>query len=865
MTSNTRFLKMVAMGMVGAAASFASAQPYLVNGAGATLLQAVFEAPASTNDFIDVDGDCLYAIDGDQLAPFDSGPPWNANQQWQLTYRVVGSGNGFAELRDWGFSWMEGADGDAGHGTFVSGTSDRSLWSRDIFVDAGVTQGFANVNNPGANPVRSLRDGSYLVTTDTTNDGTNGVQVDFASIDVPVDWFVTNSVGSPIFFANPGAEGYGNNPVTSVNKDGTDAGQGNKLKSLSGLNGNINVNFASPDDRTVYSTAIAYVPVAAIVNYGVGMQQIDMSNLRHANATGRLISGENLTVVTRDSGSGTRNAFMNGIGLDPSWGRGENVGPKTVDTANDQVGADYTPSNKGGSSRMEATTLNTRLGIGHTGAERGDSKSWLTGNKMEVLAVRADIKGGNTYARPTLINCLDGGPDGYNITGPGVLAHIGDPKSAPSELGGLGWMEPFTDGNGNCAYDDGEEFLDINDNGVRDAVENRPSELNPAMRNPQAAAYINNFRRSVEAFIAVPDALENFFTPGEFMALNYILTAAAVNVPQDPPPLNGEFIPTVPNPAFNAALYEFVLNESGNVLGTARFQTFNDSVAGTVPTRTAGVAYSDSDATGGSATGQYYVDQAGNQIVYGGTMNLRNKIAGDFNNDGSRDMDDAAEMIAAWNDRNGGAAWQPGTAACVELLGDFNNDGNFDAADVRYWADGLAMDTTTGALDRQAGFEAVDTAFGGNFFGTTIVNGRAYQTGDSRADVAGNLPTVGFAPVGADGVIDNEDLLYVKAQFTNNPFVTDGEANWDDTAEAVGFDLSADINGDLKVNSDDVLAVQRIICVADFSGDGSVNTQDVLAFLNAWNSGLDSADINLDGNVNTQDVLAFLNLWNSGC
>ena len=111
----------------------------------------------------------------------------------------------------------------------------------------------------------------------------------------------------------------------------------------------------------------------------------------------------------------------------------------------------------------------------------------------------------------------------------------------------------------------------------------------------------------------------------------------------------------------------------------------------------------------------------------------------------------------------------------------------------------------------------------------------------------------------------DNDLLYVKAQFTNNPFVTDGEANWDDTAEAVGFDLSADINGDLKVNSDDVLAVQRIICVADFSGDGSVNTQDVLAFLNAWNSGLDSADINLDGNVNTQDVLAFLNLWNSGC
>ncbi|MFG0259218.1 MAG: GC-type dockerin domain-anchored protein, partial [Phycisphaerales bacterium JB041] len=540
-------------------------------------------------------------------------------------------------------------------------------------------------------------------------------------------------------------------------------------------------------------------------------------------------------------------------------------GLKTEESPLDRVGPNYQPSNKGGSSRMEATVINSRLGMGHTGAERGDSSGWLTGNRIEMLAVRSDIKGGTEYVRPTLDACLDGGVNGYNITGPGVLAHIGDPKSAPPELGGLGWMEPFTDANGNCSYDNGEEFLDINGNGVRDAVESRPGNLNPAMRNQQAAAYINNFRRSVEAFIAIPDATENFFTPGEFMATNYILTAAAVNVPQDPPPLEGEFIPTVPNPAFNAALYEFVLNESGNVLGTPRFQTFNDSVAGSVPTRTSGIAYSDAGANGGSATGQYYVSQAGTQIQYASAMSMRNKIAGDFNNDGLRNLNDASEMVAAWRDRNGGPAWQSGTAACVELLGDFNCDGNFDAADVRYWADGLAMDPGTGALDRRAGFEAVDTAFGGNFFGTTIVHGRAYQTGDSRADIAGGLPTVGFAPNGADGVIDNTDLLYVKAQFTNNPFVTDGEANWDDTAEAVGFDLSADITGDLKVNNDDVLAVQRIICVADFNGSNSVNTQDVLAFLNAWNAGSSSADINLDGNVNTQDVLAFLNLWNAGC
>ncbi|MDQ7014677.1 MAG: hypothetical protein Q9O74_12410, partial [Planctomycetota bacterium] len=136
-------LHCIAMGLAGTAASVATAQPYMINGAGATLLQAVFESPASTNDFIDVDGDCLYAIDGDQLALFDSGEPWNPDQQWQVTYRIVGSGNGFAEMRDWGFSWMTGPDGDSGHGTYISAEADRSLWNRDVFVDAGVPQGFA--------------------------------------------------------------------------------------------------------------------------------------------------------------------------------------------------------------------------------------------------------------------------------------------------------------------------------------------------------------------------------------------------------------------------------------------------------------------------------------------------------------------------------------------------------------------------------------------------------------------------------------------------------------------------------------------------------------------------------------------------
>ncbi len=889
--NNPKLIAMVASGLAGAAASVATAQPYLVNGTGATLFQNFLRSPAATNDFLDIDADCELAFDGDQLAPFDSGFPWNADQHWQLTYRVVGSVNGFAELRDWGLdAYVVGPDNDeddlpVDQGTYRSDFSDESLWNRAPFVTAGLPSGNGYFSlNPGGTPVRGLMDGSYLVTT-STDDNVGGIHVDFAVIDVPIGWAVRQS-GQQVFNRVPTAPGYGDNNRVPTDGAGVEVVETNKLESLVGLNGTINTNYASPDDATAYDTLIANAPVGCPVNYGVGMSEIKMSDLRHANATGRRINGENLMVITRDSGSGTRNAFMNGIGLDPSWGIGENIGVRTVSSANDRLGPNFQPSNKGGSSRMDGTVLNHRLAIGHTGAERGLNGGWL-GVKGDFLAVQADIKGGAVYARPNLDAVLNGGVDGYNITGPGVIATIGDPRSAPEALGGSGALEPFRDygldgqdgtndtGEGNCQYEVGEPFIDINASGSRDAIEPRPANLNPAMRNEQGAAFVNNVTRAVQGFSEAPGADENLFTPGEYLALNYVLVAAAEFIPQNPPPQNAEFIPLIPNPDFNPQLNSFVLNESGNTLGDPKYYTFTD-VPGVAPTRTTGVVYSDASAPNGSPDGQRYVDQAANAVSYGSTLNARNKICGDFNNDGLRNTNDAAEMVAAWHDRNGGSAWQPGTPAIIEVLGDFDGDGSFTAEDIRYWADGLAIDPNTGNLDRKAGFEAIDNAFAGNFFGTTISTGEPYTPGASRADVSGPAAghTRGYRPIGHDGVIDQHDIDYVEAQFIGNPFVTDGEANWADTAEAVGFDLSCDITGDLIVNQDDVDAINTILgvnCFADCTGDGSVDTQDFLCYLQIWSTAFQSgnydpaADCNNDGSINTQDFLCFLNLWSSGC
>jgi hypothetical protein len=247
------------------------------------------------------------------------------------------------------------------------------------------------------------------------------------------------------------------------------------------------------------------------------------------------------------------------------------------------------------------------------------------------------------------------------------------------------------------------------------------------------------------------------------------------------------------------------------------------------------------------------------QLSYNGPSVLeRNALAGDFNNDGARDWNDAVELVAAWEDRNGpGAptfAWQAGTDACIELLGDFNNDGSFTTQDVRYWADGLALDPMTLELDRNEGFTRVDNASAArgataNFFGTSIATGKAYEAGDSRGDVAGNLPTRGFDPVGWDGVIDGQDIDYVYANF----------GDWSDIQQSVFIDLSADMNGDLIIDQDDVCDLVLNILGTEFGDvnlDGVVDSTDrsiATANLNmpgGWADG----DMNGDGFVDQADL-----------
>jgi hypothetical protein len=889
--------KLAIVAVCGLAAGVANAQVgRVVNISGATLLENYVRSVASTNDYIDVDGDGQAGIFGsaspDQLAP--GGPTGAAGQYWVIQYRVVGSVNGFIELTRFGspnYVTTDSFDVNGILGASVSpnpnpGVATFAYNNRTLYITNGNQTGAYNAGNPGGAPNRSTSLLNPLGTYSAPPTGSaGGIAIDIAPLDVAATWAVRKA-GPAAWDADPFDAGYGTNAKLSVNKIGTTAGAGlsNGLPGLNGRNLFNPLNPGAADSNTIFDTELAFAPIAPVINFGTGLRQITITQLQHHFGTGRGINGENLMVVTRDIGSGTRNAFQNCIGQDPSFGVGDNIGALSTTNAQNNLGAQFQPTNKGSNGSVESTLRNARLAIGYVGTERGvtgsGSGSWLSTGALEIAEVKNDIYGGTAFVRPTTFNILNNNANGWVIGGEAVLSSIGDPRAEPTTLGGDGLTTP-------------------------------------RMVNTAAAAYLNNIRKSIAAFVAVPNAPTNDFMPGEFAATQFLLLAALDNLH---PGTDASSL--VPNPNFNAALKSYTL--SNNVHNNAAFASFNTTSAGRVPTRTTGTTYSD-----GVVNGTDYINQAGASVAYGSVLTLRNKIAGDFSGNGLRDSGDVIEMLKAFRQRNGGPAWTapigtgsiagaPGSDASIEVLGDFQGDGNFNSADVRYFADGLFL--VAGNLDRRAGFTQVDTDWNtltgsSNFFATTLpatVSGpRVYKAGDSRADIAGAVGTTpGFAPVGNDGIVDGKDISYIMAQYRN------GDVTWSNLGQAVNADLSADMTGDLNINRDDVTDILNnvlctrwwdvnldgvvdstdqsiatsnlgnaggwsqgdvdgdgivtaadvaVICGADFNGDASVDFFDYLDFVAAFSANTCIADFNGDAAIDFFDYLDFVAAFSGGC
>jgi hypothetical protein len=803
------------------------AQQHQVNISGATLFADFFTAPASTNDYIDVDGDGQYGFLDyspwvDQLATTYSTSDWES--YWSVAYRGVGSGSGLSDLVNW-------YNRDPELFADLTVPADYGYINRIAWATLGVMGTIADSSLPGGCPV------------DPCN-------IDIAVMDVPTTWFVyTGADANAQWNKKPAQAGYGRNPLKTW-----DTTQSNKLKSL----GTLNTNTSSPNAQTVFDTEIAWVPIAIIANQGIGLPSgnISAEQLQYLNVTGRMPSGENLAATTRDSGSGTRNGAMNTLGVDPSWGRGDNVDKKFDVEADTKLGKTHKYTNCGGSGVLEKAVETRRLGIGYTGLcgssrARGD----VYGGRYEVCSVK-NI-GGTIYIRPTLDNILDNGSadSGWRIGGNETFATVGSPETG-------------------ATY---------------------------PMANSHAAAYINNITESIADFISSPGQDLNYNMPGEYMAFSYFLVAGI-----DVMPTSADPTVFTANAKLNQSLQDFVRASAHELTLTPIPAYGSVKPSGIAPSRTVlsgGATYSDGRTSS-------YIDNGGNTVTGGSTtLSERNKVSGDFNYSGTekhkRNTNDIAKLVQAVKNprafeagvnHGGYYGTQAGDYVVPEIIGDFDGDGNFAAADVRYFADGLAIDAVTGNLDRSKGFTLVDqsdksTGGNGNYFNTTLATGLAYEpnSGWSKADIAGKeissvdhnnvKVTPGANPVAADGIINAKDIDWIcnvlrggiKASALGqtpsvNPNVHSNVLNWNNLNDASWMDLSCDMNGDLIVDGEDLDVVIIDILgtnYGDVNLDGAINAtdRDIIAanigtsYGKSWADG----DINGDGYVTADDLALYRN------
>ena len=834
-----------------------------VNISGATLFANFFAAPAGTNDYLGVDQGLNYAdstgaqlyTDGDFFRlydPYNANLPdqlanadWtstDANNRWVVQSRGVGSGNGLKELD----LFYNSAPPGPGDPTFVL-PNDKSYINRTQWGYSGGLMGPGNPANPGGCVVVPPR-------------------IDMAVMDVPTRWFVMQGVTTNAkWYAAPldAADGYGRNPVKSW-----DTAQGNTLKSLT------NLNLNSPADAlTVVDTPVAWVPIAYITNQGTGLKNVTQNDLQYLYLTGRMPGGENLYACTRDSGSGTRNGAMNSLGIDPSWARGDNMGTKNSSGNVSYPGPVHQPTNLDGTSIMANNVTNQRLSVGYVGLTTANPATGASNSAYQILNIKKT--GGTQYVRPSRENCVDNADinTGWQYGGNETFATVGSPDPNAA------FVMPY---------------------------------------NRYARDYLWNISRSIAEFIDPCGVGDNNNMPGQYMAKNWSLAAALTALPQDSAP--SVF---VANPNYNANVNAYYKTQ-GPIT-----PAWVDG-PGKVPTRLTGVTYSD----GVTGSNSYYLASDGTHLAYGGNLNARNTIMGDFDGDGKRDIGDIHDMMVAFSNPRGFETASGGTGVSPEIIGDFTADGNFTTDDIRYFADGLAVvDPISKQVNRSVGFALVDQAWtstlaaidsnhptAGNFFNTTLAHG-TYQAGSgwSKADVATHNwrttnPNIGYTP-SADGTIDACDIDYIyyiqrgglKAKAFGQTLAANCNSwqksmNWNNLDDAIWMDLTCDLNGDMKVDIQDVRTIVVTIlgthfgdanldgvvdatdiaivnahlgqqggwAQGDFDGDGWVTECDLDIALAAQSgdygsietSGpIGSADLNGDGIVNFLDFTIFADQW----
>ncbi|HYO11002.1 MAG TPA: hypothetical protein VER17_18705 [Tepidisphaeraceae bacterium] len=173
-----------------------------------------------------------------------------------------------------------------------------------------------NYRNTGATD-NAFRNSASTATADqvtTAPPGQNFARIAWSDVKAQ-QAFAKGAPATSAFNARPNTVGYGQGPGAAVGSTTNFQRFRNETSLITATN-----TFGQDNFR---SETIAVVPFTISANPGTGLEILSKTDLQWANVTGRLQNGANFNHSTRDVGSGTRNQYANNLGIDPTWAAGE--------------------------------------------------------------------------------------------------------------------------------------------------------------------------------------------------------------------------------------------------------------------------------------------------------------------------------------------------------------------------------------------------------------------------------------------------------------------------------------------------------------------------------------------------------------
>lgn len=702
-----------------------------------------------------------------------------------------------------------------------------------------------------------------------------------------------------------------------------------QLRNASSLVGGID-----PSTTNLRNESLAVVPFNLVANPGTGLASVTKSDAKWLQATGRLANGANFNSVTREIGSGTRNQGANNLGLDPSWAGGErdrralasysttdvngatvtvNVGDEAdpalsltgstlQDPNENRIGPGVRFSDKiSGSSGVRATVVGSRMGVGILSG--GDSRDNSNGSALASVS--------NTTAAPMRALAIDFG----NGAGP-VQATVRNVVDGTYEMWSASQavtVAPYANPTANDA---------LAGNAYRPIAGDQNDQSASPTSNLQVGVhrkFLDNITKSVAAYSGAGTEVSptdfivgSGFIPQQLMRVQKtydgsVQTASANSVPITPGNTTGlsDTDPDGTGPGVSPKqLYLNTSNASGQVL-------FDNTNWGNPSTTNGGIA-----TPGGTNAVKYRIFASGNNAVSGAVANrtidvsTRTVLAGDFNGDTVRDLNDVPALALAYaspntylatpasgdvNGRNynglqvlsSSTGTNASTADGLIVLSDFNSNGNVavdanngtfatmavERSDVKYFLYGATVDTgaqstnaavnlnkrenlvRTGQLRKNA---AIDT------FNSTI---QSYVTSTLITQIQADALKFDKFDVNGDGIADRADAQYVDRNVGLN------YTNFDHVVSTADDLVAAELNDNGIINRTDFDLLSTALIAAggltpgDVNLDGETNGFDIVpildnfgsladdALLSTWTSG----DLTADGEVNAFDLIDVLN------